>query len=373
MSALPSTLLTDLCDGSQAPTVTSALEILDGGDIEATAKSALERASHVTRDDVRVVVVFPTRLEDPGLARFRNGIWPQLHVPRFYRLAAGRPIQRIDVEGKTELTGNSDREATVVFAVRRAYAMSPAFTQVKFDKKASGWNGVPGSPSYPHFRWMRRLLSDLGPPRPGEHVLDAGSGAGWVGIEAGLKAKLGRLCAFDPSSEMTKFVVQNAKDNGLEIDARVGFVEEPPFQEQFDLVYNSGVISFAPDPQRFLDGIDRVVKPGGRLIIGDLNPNSSGFRRRRRERPLLPTRELHGVPRAQIVKWLEARGYRVDFVRFYQLTYPIPEIAHQTNSHLIGRVLLAANQILTGLDAMMGSPLESLFDSWIVGATRKPR
>jgi SAM-dependent methyltransferase len=373
MPTLQSALLDDL----RNPSATPASDLFVEVDLAAGVESAKERilaacASGLSQDrEARAILVGSVPNDEASLAALRNALWPVLHVNRVYRSRQGRPIERIEVESRRTLDGTSaDHDGFVLVALRRLTAMSPTFTQEKFDRKASGWNGHPGSPGYGHFRWMRRLLSDLSPPRAGERVLDAGSGAGWVGIEAGKKAKLARLAAFDPSSEMVKFVVQNARDNGLEIDARVGFVEEPPFQEQFDLVYNSGVISFAPEPQRFLDGIDRVVKKGGRLVIGDLNPNSSGFARRRREKAVLPNRELNGVSRDRICEWLTARGYTVEFKRFYQLTWPIPEIAHRSG-HFVCACLLGLNRAATAIDGLLGSPLESLFDSWIVGATRR--
>jgi SAM-dependent methyltransferase len=318
----------------------------------------------------RAFVVLDAVAGDEDLAALRNAAWPTLHVSRILRGVRGAPLERIDVDGRRRLTSIASRDGCVLAVVRRATAMSKTFTQQKFDAKAAGWNGFPGTPSYGHFRWMRRLLSDLAPPAPFDAVLDAGSGAGWVGIEAGRKQPLSRLAAFDPSSEMARFVRENAEDCRLEVDARVGFVEDPPFEETFDTVYNSGVISFAPDPTRFLDGLDRVVKPGGRLVIGDLNPLSWGFARRRRMRPVLPTRELSGVKREWVVAELARRGYEVESVHYYQLTWPIPEIIHRSQSRLVQALLLAANRIAVALDGAFGSPGHPLFDSWIVVARR---
>lgn len=369
MQALHSTIDLDLGVPGLATDLTIPVSLAGGP--AAAAKVVLERCAAELPREGRVRIEIEGAAGDASLAALRNELWPELHVTRAYRCRRGEPIERIEVDARTRLAERiADRDAGVLLALRRSTAMSPSFTQEKFDKKAKGWNGEPGSPGYGHFRWMRRLLSDLGPPRDGERVLDAGSGAGWVGIEAGRKAKLARLAAFDPSPEMVKLVMQNARDNGLEIDARVGFVEDPPFEEEFDLVYNSGVISFSPDPKPYLDGLDRVIRRGGRLVIGDLNPRSSGFARRRAEKPVLPNRELNGVPRERIESWLVARGYRVDFRAFYQLTWPIPELAHRANSHPVSALLLGLNRAATALDRALGSRFESLFDSWIVGATK---
>lgn len=304
------------------------------------------------------------------LAALRNGLWPALHLSRVYRQVAGGRIERQDHSGGATLEGAGDEDGWAVVGTTRAHAMSPEVTAVKFDGKASGWNGDPASPSYGHFRWMRRLLAELAEPRAGESALDAGSGAGWVGVEAAIRGA--RISAFDPSPEMVKFVEQNARDNGVEVDARVGFMERPPFDEPFDLVLNSGVISFAPDPDDYIEGLDPLVKAGGRLVIGDLNPESRGFARRRAERPLLPSRELSGVTRDEMVRRLESRGYSVEFVRYYQNTWPFPELLHRTRSRFVGWAILQWNRLSSAIDAMTGARGKRGFDSWIVGARKAP-
>ena len=301
------------------------------------------------------------------LAALRNRLWPTLHYQRVYRASDGT-IERTDVNGKSALD-EAGEDGFVVACLRREAAMAPDVTAEKFDAKAAGWNGDPGSPQYGHHRWMRRLLALCAKPRQGERTIDAGSGAGWVGIEAAIRGA--DLSAFDPSPEMVKFVRSNAEEAGVAVDARVGFVEEPPFDGDFELVLNSGVISFAPDPEHFLDGIDRLVKKGGRLVIGDLNPKSRGFARRRRGRLIIPVRELNGVTREEMIERLKKRGYDVDFVRYYQLTWPIPELGHHSRSHLVCWVLLQWNRGLSALDAMFGSRAAWAFDSWIVGATKR--
>ncbi len=352
----------------------AALLVLDAGDRPATdarlAEDVLASVDGGLAEDGHVVILGGGAPTPAELAMLRNRLWPVLHLSRIHRIAADGTVEREDHAGRTALDGRADPgPGWAVVATTRAYAMSPAVTAVKFDGKAAGWNGDPSSPAYGHFRWMRRLLADLAKPRPGEAVLDAGSGAGWVGLEAARKGA--RLSAFDPSPEMVRFVEQNAAALGVEVDARVGFMERPPFEGPFDLVLNSGVISFAPDPEVYLDGLDPLVAPGGRLVIGDLNPSSRGFRRRRAERPLLPCRELSGLTRDEMVRRLEARGYAVEWVRYYQNTYPFPELLHRTTSALVGWAILQWNRLSSALDAVLGARGEASFDSWIIGARKK--
>lgn len=331
-----------------------------GGVREALDRSLSERGL--------ALLVGHGQVSDDDLCALRNHVWPVLHIQRVYRLRSGEAIRRIDVTGVTKLDANADQDGFVIACRRRAAAMAPDVTKEKFDAKAAGWNGHPGTPQYGHYRWMRRLLAILGRPTQGTVTMDAGSGAGWVGIEAALRG--GVLSSFDPSPEMVKFVESNAKENGLPVTARVGFCEEPPFDEDYELVLNSGVISFSPDPDRFMEGIDRLVRSGGRLVIGDLNPKSRGFSRRRKHRLIIPVRELNGLTREDVVARLEKRGYTIEGRRYYQLTWPIPELGHRTKSHFIGWCLLQLNRALSSFDAMIGSPFSGLFDSWIIVARK---
>jgi len=275
---------------------------------------------------------------------------------------------------KTALTARVAGGPLVALHLRpRIEALSQPVTRAKFDANAAAWNGEPGAPGYGHYRWMRRLLAEVALPPRGARALDAGCGTGWVGLEA---ARLGaKVSAFDPSPAMVELARRNAKDLGLELDARVGFVEGAPFSEPFDIVLNSGVISFAPDPDVFLARLDALVAPGGLLVIGDINPAGRGFRRRRRTHVLLPVRELNGLRRPAVEKLLVARGYRIEARRFYQLSFPVPELmalAEKRRSGLACGLLLGCNRASSALDAALGSPFAGSFDSWILRARKAP-
>jgi len=320
--------------------------------------------------DGRMLIVGSSTASMDQLCRLRDGLWPDLHVVRVYRWFDAGGIERIDVGGRRNLGSTADGSGFAVAALRRTFAMSPDVTTEKFDKNATGWNGDPGSPNYGHFRWMRRLIAACAKVRPGEAALDAGCGAGWVGIEA---ARMGaRVSLFDPSPAMVRIVEENARQQGVQVVAKVGFVEHPPFDGPFDLVLDSGVISFAPDPEAFLDGLDRMVAPGGRLVIGDLNPLSAGMRRRRREQVTLPVRELNGLPREDVAERLCRRGYTISWGRYYQITSPVPELMHRYPSRLLCGTLLALNRFASAVDAACGAQMAPLFDSWILAARKGP-
>lgn len=364
----------EVAAGSE-PATRAALLVVDAGERRASdgalAAGVLKSVRAGLASEGHVLVVGGRTEDAPELCSLRNALWPHLHVVRAYRMKRGEPVLRIELGGSTRLPHVAASDGYAVLALERLVAMSPATTAQKFDKNAAGWNGVPGAPDYAHFRWMRKLLAVLGKPRRGESALDAGSGAGWVGIEA---AKMGAVVSsFDPSPEMVKFVLANAASEGVKVEGRVGFCEKPPFDGPFDLVLNSGVISFSPDADVFLDGLCGVVKPGGRLVIGDLNPRSRGMTRRRTQKPIVPVREMNASLREDVERGLERRGFRVEWRRFYQLTSPVPELIHRSKSRVVQGGLLAANRVACAVDGALGSPLAPLFDSWILGATKAAR
>lgn len=333
-------------------------------------------------DALLLVIMGPA---EPGrLATWRNALWPLLHVNRVATLDQGALTLRT-LGNKERSTVACDLKLSVLVGYRRAHVMSAGETVTKFDQNATGWDGRPGSAGYPHFRWMRRHVGRFVAPRlvrddpAGQiRILDFGCGAGWTGLEAAAACPGAHLSAFDPSPAMVRITGENAAKLGIEsFEGRPGFGEAPPFpaegEDPYDLVISSGVVSFSPDVPRWLDGLVATMAPGADLIIGDINPHSRGFERRRRRKPLLPVREMNARPREEIRRELEARGLVHLRSGAYQLTRPIPEAMHVNETRLGGVLthpLLAANRIATFVDASFGSPMQDHFDSWVMHLRR---
>jgi SAM-dependent methyltransferase len=335
-----------------------------------TANTAAGDIAAVAADG-RVLLRFAGAVSDRELAAVRDRLWPDWHVSAVYRVDADGKIARQAQSGAAPIDGRLSGGPSAMLYVRsRDLALGRDSTRAKFDLNAKGWNGQPGTRTYGHFRWMRRLLADVARPTRGTRVLDAGCGAGWVGIEAALKGAM--ASAFDPSPAMVENAKQNAAECGVDLDARVGFVEDVPFDRPFELVLNSGVISFAPDADVYLGTLDRLVEPGGLLVIGDLNPSSYGFARRRR-RPILPARELNGQRRSDVEQHLVQRGYTIEGRWYYQLTFPLPELMALSEQRISGfgaGLALALNKLATATDHALGSRFERRFDSWILRARK---
>ncbi len=113
----------------------------------------------------------------------------------------------------------------------------------------------------------------LGELRPGERVLDVGCGAG---IDSMIAAKKvgpdGRVIGVDMTPSMLEKARQGAKEAGLRnVEFREGYAEALPIEDGWaDVVISNGVLNLMPDKSAALDEMSRVLKPNGRLQIGDI-------------------------------------------------------------------------------------------------------
>lgn len=339
-------------------------------DAEALAPAILEFAERETSPDGALLLLLNGPRPDAEIANFRNAVWPFAHVVALYFLS-NREVRRTTLEKSEGLRRGSGLHGVVLVAHRRAAVLSPDATVKKFDRNAAGWNGEPGRPGYAHFRWMRRHVAEFAAATGARRILDFGCGAGWVGIEAALASPGAELCAFDPSPEMVKIAEENARASGIQRFAgRTGFGEDPPFpapgEAPFDLVLSSGVISFAGDRERWLDGLVRALAPQGTLVIGDINRASRGMHKRRRERTLLPVREMNACTREEVRAALERRGLAFERWSAYQLTHPVPQLMHWNETRLGGALSRPLLWLNRAGGQLLGENHPEHFDSWVI-------
>ena len=138
---------------------------------------------------------------------------------------------------------------------------------------------------YPE-RWLREVppgavesfagvgyFFDLADLRPGEHVLDLGSGAGMDAfVAARLVGPAGRVTGVDITAEQLDKARRLASEAGItNIEFVEGRIEDLPVADaSFDAVISNGVINLSADKPRVFTEAARALRRGGRLVVADI-------------------------------------------------------------------------------------------------------
>jgi arsenite methyltransferase len=113
----------------------------------------------------------------------------------------------------------------------------------------------------------------LGELSSGERIVDVGCGAGIDSLIAAKKVgPSGWVIGVDMTSSMLKKSRRAAEEAELKnVQFREGYAEALPVDDGWaDVVISNGVLNLMPDKAAALEEMNRVLKPGGRLQIGDI-------------------------------------------------------------------------------------------------------
>ena len=117
------------------------------------------------------------------------------------------------------------------------------------------------------------LAFSLFKPEKGMSVLDVGCGTGNFSIKL---AKMGlNVTGIDVSDNMLDVARDKAKKGGLSIDFINMDARDMIFEdESFDGVISMAAIEFIQESEKVLNEMFRVVKKGGKIVIGTINRDS---------------------------------------------------------------------------------------------------
>jgi ubiquinone/menaquinone biosynthesis C-methylase UbiE len=122
----------------------------------------------------------------------------------------------------------------------------------------------------PHPLITRTRLLDALAPSEGETLLEIGPGTGYYTLD--VARAVGRLHVFDLQPEMLDHTLRRAREAGIDnVEPRQGDARSLPYRDAaFDAAYLVAVLGEIPDQEAALRELRRVVRPGGRLVVGEL-------------------------------------------------------------------------------------------------------
>jgi len=131
-------------------------------------------------------------------------------------------------------------------------------------------DGVP-EPAIESFAGTGNPFS-MGEMKPGERVVDLGCGAG---IDSFIAARQvgprGAVLGVDMTEAMLDKARAAAGDDWPQLGFRRGYLEQIPAEDGWaDVVISNGVINLCPDKAGTFAEIHRVLRPGGRMQVGDI-------------------------------------------------------------------------------------------------------
>jgi ubiquinone/menaquinone biosynthesis C-methylase UbiE/biotin operon repressor len=168
-----------------------------------------------------------------------------------------------------------------------------------FDELAGkfGRQYVPGR----SWKGIAEALLKLMPPLV---IADLGAGEGTISQLMAQRAR--KVIAIDNSEKMVEFGAELARKHGIgNLEYRLGDIEDVPIRSgSVDLAFLSQALHHAPHPEKAIAEAHRILKPGGRIEVLDLNRHH-----------FEEAREMYadlwlGFTELEIEKYLKSAGFR---------------------------------------------------------------
>ncbi|MEU4688247.1 methyltransferase domain-containing protein [Actinoplanes sp. NPDC023714] len=130
---------------------------------------------------------------------------------------------------------------------------------------------------HPEIRRVRRAAFEALCPRPGQRLLDAGSGAGDVSRRlAATVSPSGEVVALDHSASITAAAIARHDGSNVRyVTGDVGRLDLP--SSSFDGVWCERVLQHVDSADRAIGELIRVTRPGGRICLVDTDWSSLAF------------------------------------------------------------------------------------------------
>jgi ubiquinone/menaquinone biosynthesis C-methylase UbiE/DNA-binding HxlR family transcriptional regulator len=207
----------------------------------------------------------------------------------------GSPLDEILAQARAEIPESVADQADMRRVLRKRQDKMRSF----FDSVAGrlGKDYVPGK----SWKSMAEALLRLMPPLV---IADLGAGEGAFALLLAQRAK--KVIAVDTSAKMIEVGRDQALRHGVEnVEYRLGDMEEIPIDSaSVDLVFFSQSLHHALHPERALEEAQRILVPGGRIVILDL------VKHRFEEARELYADEWLGFSETELEAMLEKSGFQ---------------------------------------------------------------
>jgi len=124
----------------------------------------------------------------------------------------------------------------------------------------------------PHPIITRERLLEILAPGPGERLLELGPGTGYYTLPVAERIDGGRLSIADIQQEMLDHTMRRAAQAGIDnIEPTRADAQALPYPDDtFDGAFTVTTLGEVPEPDQALRELARVVKPSGRVVVGEL-------------------------------------------------------------------------------------------------------